>query len=116
MSIAPIPSIPGFTIAPAFGTPGVYGVSQMATDQASSSAAQASQGTGFGNLLAEKIGQLEQLHQTSDTLAVKAVTGDLTDIHDYTIAANQAAVATQLTVAVRNKALESFTEIMRMQL
>ena len=31
------------------------------------------------------------------------------------IAATQAQLATELTVAVRNKALESFNEIMRMQ-
>lgn len=115
MSIAPIPSIPNFTVAPGFGVPGLFGVATTPADKVvpSDGIAPAS---GFSNLLADKIGELGQLHQTSDTLAVKAVTGDLTDIHDYTIAANQAATATQLTVAVRNKAVEAFTEIMRMQL
>ncbi len=47
-------------------------------------------------------------------LSVKAATGDLDSIHDYTIAATEAQVATQLTVAVRNKAVEAFNEIMRM--
>ena len=48
--------------------------------------------------------KLQSVQATSDDLAVKAATGDLTDVHDYMIAANEASVATQLTVAVRNKA------------
>ena len=45
---------------------------------------------------------------------MQAATGDLSAIHDYTLAATEAQVATQLTVAVRNKALDAFNEIMRM--
>ena len=72
------------------------------------------EGAGFGQALAQGIEKLDQLQKVSDTKAVEAVTGQLADVHDYTIAANEAAVATQLTVAVRNKAVEAFTEIMRM--
>ena len=58
---------------------------------------------------------LQAVQSTADNLAVKAATGDLTDVHDYMIAATQASLATQLTVAVRNKAVDAFNEIMRMQ-
>jgi len=60
------------------------------------------------------IDRLESVQAKSDNLAVQAATGDLDAIHNYTIAASEAAVTTQLTVAVRNKALEAFNEIMRM--
>ncbi|MDQ1499053.1 MAG: flagellar hook-basal body complex protein FliE, partial [Actinomycetota bacterium] len=43
-----------------------------------------------------------------------AATGDLTNVHDYMIAATEASLATQLTVAVRNKAVEAFNQIMNM--
>ena len=59
--------------------------------------------------------QLEAMNDRTDGLAVQAATGDLGAIHDYTIAASETSVATQLTVAMRNKAVEAFTEIMRMQ-
>ena len=59
---------------------------------------------------------LQKTQDKADGLAVKAATGDLNDIHAYTIAATEASLATELTVAVRNRAVESFNEIMRMQI
>ncbi len=76
---------------------------------------QAPQGPAFGQLLTNGIEGLEAMHDRTDTLSVQAATGDLGAIHDYTIAASETSVATQLTVAVRNKAIEAFSEIMRMQ-
>jgi flagellar hook-basal body complex protein FliE len=69
----------------------------------------------FSSMLLGGIDKLQGLHSTSDALAVQAATGDLKDIHDYMIASTQSSVATEMTVAVRNKAVEAFTEIMRMQ-
>ena len=72
-------------------------------------------GSGFGDFLLDGLNRLEGLTDASDSLAVKATTGDLQSIHDYTIAAAETSTATQLTVAVRNKAIDAFNEIMRMQ-
>lgn len=69
----------------------------------------------FGTTLAGSIDDLQAMQSNSQALAVAAVTGDLDDIHDYTIASTQASVALELTAAVRNKAVEAFNEIMRMQ-
>jgi flagellar hook-basal body complex protein FliE len=71
-------------------------------------------GAAFGDLVLDGIERLESVQDRSDKLAVQAATGDLDDIHDYTIAATEASVTAQLTVAVRNRALEAFNEIMRM--
>ena len=71
-------------------------------------------GADFASMLSQGIQSLQGLHSTADSLALKASTGDLNALHDYTIAATEASTATQLTTAVRNKALEAFNEIMRM--
>ena len=98
----------GFTpyVAPQVGTQGAS-LSTGATSKVNDK--------GFGDMVLNGIDHLERVQDTSDQLAVKAATGDLTAIHDYTIAATEANVTTQLTVAVRNKAVEAFNEIMRMQ-
>lgn len=72
-------------------------------------------GADFAAILGGGVDKLQGLQSTSDTMAVQAATGSATDIHKYMIASNEAALATQMTVAVRNKALEAFTQIMQMQ-
>jgi flagellar hook-basal body complex protein FliE len=69
----------------------------------------------FASALANGLEQVQDAQTKADDLAVKAATGSLTDVHDYMIASSEASLATQLTVAVRNKALDAFNEIMRMQ-
>jgi flagellar hook-basal body complex protein FliE len=71
-------------------------------------------GAAFGDLVLDGLDRLESVQDKSDKLAVQAATGNLDNIHDYTIAATEASVTAQLTVAVRNRALEAFNEIMRM--
>ncbi len=78
-------------------------------------AAGAAAGQGFGDKVVGAMEDLNALHANADQLAVQAATGDLSDVHEYTIAASQAEIATQLTVAVRDKAVEAFNDIMRMQ-
>ncbi len=73
-----------------------------------------SSGTGFDSVLSG-VDQLQQMQSNADGLAVQAVTGQLSDVHDYTIAAAQASLAIELTAAVRNQAVNAFDEIMRMQ-
>ena len=74
-----------------------------------------SSGTDFAAQLGKGLETLQGLQDKADNLAVQAATGSLTDVHDYMIASSEASLATQLTVAVRNKALDAFNEIMRMQ-
>lgn len=72
-------------------------------------------GTSFGDVISKAIDNLNSAHVEADQLAVQAATGDLNAVHDYTIAATEAQLLTQLTVEVRNRAVEAFNDIMRMQ-
>ncbi|WP_083230422.1 flagellar hook-basal body complex protein FliE [Curtobacterium sp. UCD-KPL2560] len=72
-------------------------------------------GDGFGASMTNAVDGLQQLQDTSKALALKAVTGNLDDIHDATIAATRAQVTLELVAAVRNKGVDAFNEIMRMQ-
>jgi flagellar hook-basal body complex protein FliE len=101
------PTLPTSEATPASSLAGVG-----ATDPASG--ATGSTGADFSSMLSQGLESLQGLHTKADDLAVQAATGDLNAIHDYTITATEASVATQLTTAVRNKALEAFQEIMRM--
>lgn len=103
--VAPSVTAPETPAGPA--APGVTG-------PAGPGGVQATGGADFASLLTGGIERLDALHQRADHLAVQAATGDLSQLHDYTITATEAAVSTQLTTAVRNKALEAFQEIMRM--
>ena len=71
-------------------------------------------GDGFAAVLAATFDQLQGAQKTADTLATQAATGDLKDVHDYMIASNEAALATEMVVTIKNKAVEAFNEIMRM--
>jgi flagellar hook-basal body complex protein FliE len=68
-----------------------------------------------GNTFTNMLDGLQASQNNADSLAVQAATGNLTDIHSYTIAATEAQLMTDLTVAVRDRAVEAFNEIMRMQ-
>lgn len=70
----------------------------------------------FGQQVSGALENLSAMHDNVDRLAQQAATGSLQDVHDYTIAATESSVMTELTVAVRNKAVEAFNDVMRMQL
>jgi len=82
-----------------------------------SPAAQGATGTGgdFAQSLTGAVDDLQQLQSTSNQLAVQAVTGNLDDIHSAVIAATRAQVTLEVAAAVRNKGIDAFNEIMRMQ-
>ena len=89
-------------------------VAPIATNPAGvgSSAASAPSGSNFVDGLKEALNSTGEVNALAQDLA----TGDLTDVHQFTVAAEKAALAMELTVAVRDRALSAYQEVMRMQL
>jgi flagellar hook-basal body complex protein FliE len=76
---------------------------------------QGTTGTGYLPSLTGAVDSLQEAQNASGALAVRAVTGDLDDIHNAMLASTRAAVTLELVAAVRNKGVDAFNEIMRMQ-
>jgi flagellar hook-basal body complex protein FliE len=89
--------------------------SAFATPPVTATAPADKSGTDFGDMLTSALDNLSAAHADVDRLGVQAATGDLTAVHDFTTAATEAQLMTQLTVEIRNRAVEAFNEIMRMQ-
>ena len=99
---------------PAIGA--IPGISQLTSAAATAPAAAASGGgTDFASILSKSLNSLQASQTNADTLAVKAATGDLTDISQYTIAATQASLATQLASTLSTKTVQAINEIMGLQ-
>ena len=75
----------------------------------------AASGVDFANSLTSALDELAKVHQVADDLSLQAATGDLQAVQDMVIATTEAQLMTELVVNVRNKAVEAFNDIMRMQ-
>lgn len=71
--------------------------------------------TDFAGLLSKGLEGVQAAQTNADGLAVQVANGTLADPAQYTMAATEASLGLQLTMAIRNKAVEAFQEIMRMQ-
>lgn len=69
----------------------------------------------FGQLLTDALDNVNDLQKKADQTSIDLATGRVEDISQVVIAAEKAAIALQLTIQVRNKMLESYQEMMRMQ-
>ena len=72
-------------------------------------------GTGFTDAVKKAIGEVNKLQTGADKAAVNLASGDIEDVHKAMLAMNKAKLALDFTIQVRNKVIEAYQEIMRMQ-
>jgi flagellar hook-basal body complex protein FliE len=71
--------------------------------------------TDFAGMLSKGLEGVQAAQTKASDLSVQVADGTLADPAQYTMASTEAALGLQLTMAIRNKAVEAFQEIMRMQ-
>lgn len=69
----------------------------------------------FKNAVTKAVSEVNNMQNNADKAAVKMATGDVEDVHEAMIAMQKAKLALDFTIQVRNKVIEAYQEIMRMQ-
>jgi flagellar hook-basal body complex protein FliE len=71
--------------------------------------------TEFSNYLTKAVSEVEGKMRSAEAEKLKVLSGETNNLHQATIAASEAGVAFSLMIEVRNKLVESYQELMRMQ-
>ncbi len=69
----------------------------------------------FKDVITDFIKDVDKMQKASDKAVKDYASGEITDIHEVMVAAEEANLSFQLMMEVRNKLVESYREIMRMQ-
>jgi flagellar hook-basal body complex protein FliE len=69
----------------------------------------------FGDTLKDAVNSVNELQKTADRKMEDLATGKAQSIPDVMIAAEKADIALKLMVQVRNKVIEAYQEVMKMQ-
>lgn len=85
------------------------------TDAGSISAAGVASGQSFGAMITNMVSEAFDATRRSDTVSRQSVTGKA-DIIDVVEAVNSAELALETVVAVRDRAISAYQELMRMQI
>lgn len=70
---------------------------------------------GFGEIFKQALQEVNEAQKTSDKMTEGLVTGEVENIHEVMVASEKASLSLQLTMQVRNKVVEAYQEVMRMQ-
>jgi flagellar hook-basal body complex protein FliE len=106
-----IPAITG-GVAPLTGATGAAGLGGVGTLGSGGSSGSG----GFGSMLTNAISSLNQTQNTASSDSVALATGQASNVTQVVADVEKANLEMQLAVQVRNKAVDAYQEIMRMQI
>lgn len=69
----------------------------------------------FSDLLTDAVGEVDALQDQAATAVKGLMTGSGVDVHQAMIATEKASMAFELALAVRNKAVQAYQQVMGMQ-
>ncbi len=75
----------------------------------------ATEGSSFGETMKKAVSGVNDLENSANEIANKLAVGDSVEIHQAMIAMQKASTALQFTIQVRNKIIEAYHEVMKMQ-
>jgi flagellar hook-basal body complex protein FliE len=73
-------------------------------------------GNVFGQVFAEAVNRVEQYRVNAETAVERFLSGEDQELHKVAMAAQQAELSFQLFLQVKNKAVQAYQDVMRMQL
>jgi flagellar hook-basal body complex protein FliE len=76
---------------------------------------QANAPTPFADLFTDAVGQVTQLDDQAHAAVTGLMTGSGVDVHQAMIATQKASMAFELALAVRNKAVQAYQQVIGMQ-
>lgn len=77
---------------------------------------QAEERASFKDIMINALKNVSELEKQADTITEDFIAGRTDSIHSVLIAAEKASISLELIIEVRNKVLDAYTEIMRMQI
>ena len=90
--------------------------STIAIPVAPALAATTGSGEEFHNLLSQSISAVEQKQTAADAAVNRFLTGETEELHTAALAGQRAELSMELFLQVRNKVVQAYQEVMRMQM
>jgi flagellar hook-basal body complex protein FliE len=93
----------------------IQNISTLATPVQAKPSTVAQVETSFGDILKTMVGETNQQQQAADQAIQQIHTGDEKNLHGAMLAMEKADISLRYMIQARNKAIDAYQEIMRMQ-